>query len=103
IDAKTVRLLQQMEPFGPQMLAPVFVSKNVFDTGFAKTMGSENEHLRLFVRQNEAAGFGAVAFGKGAQLSQISNQKRFDVLYHIDQSEWNGQTQTQLRVLDFKN
>jgi single-stranded-DNA-specific exonuclease len=103
IDAKTVRLLQQMEPFGPQMLAPVFMSKKVFDTGFAKTMGSENEHLRMYVRQNEKVGFGAIAFGKGAYLSKVSNQKRMDLLYHIDQSEWNGQTQTQLRVLDLQN
>lgn len=102
IDAKTIRLLQQMEPFGPQMLAPIFISKKVYDTGFAKTMGSENEHLRLFVRQNENIGFAAVAFGKGDAYTRIRNQKRFDMLFHIDQSEWNGQTQTQLRILDIK-
>ena len=103
IDAKTIRLLQQMEPFGPQMLAPVFLSKHVYDTGFAKTMGSENEHLRMFVRQDQGVGFAAVAFGKGAKYAQIAQQKRFDMIYHIDQSEWNGQTQTQLRVLDFSS
>lgn len=103
IDAKTIRLLRQMEPFGPQMLAPVFLSKHVYDTGFAKTMGSENEHLRMFVRQDQGAGFAAVAFGKGAKYAQIAQQKRFDMIYHIDQSEWNGQTQTQLRVLDFSS
>jgi single-stranded-DNA-specific exonuclease len=51
INPKLIRLLNQFEPFGPQNRTPVFVSKNVKDTGYAKTLGQHDEHLKLYIRQ----------------------------------------------------
>jgi single-stranded-DNA-specific exonuclease len=39
IDDKMMRILKQFEPFGPQNMTPVFVTKNVRDTGYGKPMG----------------------------------------------------------------
>jgi single-stranded-DNA-specific exonuclease len=57
IDEKTIRILKQFEPFGPQNMTPVFVTKNLFDTGYGKPMGSKEEHLKLFLKQNNSEGF----------------------------------------------
>ena len=35
ISPKFIRLLKQFEPFGPENMTPVFLSKNVYDTGYA--------------------------------------------------------------------
>src|SRR5690606_15128782 len=52
INPKFIRILKQFEPCGPENMTPVFLTKNVMDTGYAKTIGKEDEHLKMFVKQN---------------------------------------------------
>lgn len=98
ITPKLIRLLKQFEPFGPQNMTPVFMTKGVTDTGFAKTLGADDEHLRAYVKQNESGGIGAIGFGLGKHLDLVANQKPFDIAYCIDENEWNGTVATQLRL-----
>ncbi|MCF6131260.1 single-stranded-DNA-specific exonuclease RecJ [Flavobacterium wongokense] len=102
INDKLVRLLNQFEPFGPQNMSPVFLTKNVKDTGYAKAIGTDEEHLKLFVKQNDSEGFGAIGFGLGNKLNEIKNQKPVDVVYHIDENEFNGNVTVQLRLKDLR-
>ena len=103
INPKLIRLLNQFEPFGPQNMAPTFLTKNIKDTGYAKPLGKDNEHLKLFVKQNQSEGFGAIGFGLGNKLDSIKNQKPFDAVYCIDENEFNGNVTVQLRMKDLKN
>jgi single-stranded-DNA-specific exonuclease len=100
INPKLIRLLSQFEPFGPQNMTPVFMTKNVKDTGYAKPLGKDNEHLKLFVKQNNSEGFGAIGFGLGNKLESTKNRKPFDVVYCIDENEFNGNVTVQLRFKD---
>lgn len=103
INPKFIRLLNQFEPFGPQNMTPIFLSKNVYDTGYAKPMGQKDEHLKLFVKQNNSEGYSAIGFGLGAKINEVKNQSRFDMLYCIDENEFNGTVSIQLRMKDLKN
>ncbi|MFT3793673.1 single-stranded-DNA-specific exonuclease RecJ [Flavobacterium sp.] len=102
ITPKLIRLLKQFEPFGPQNMTPVFMTKGVTDTGFAKTLGADNEHLRAYAKQDDSGGIGAIGFGLGKKLDLVTNQKPFDVAYCIDENEWNGTVTTQLRLKDLR-
>jgi single-stranded-DNA-specific exonuclease len=103
INPKLIRLLSQFEPFGPQNMTPTFITKNIKDTGYAKPLGKDDEHLKLFVKQNNSEGFGAIGFGLGNKLDSIKNQKPFDAVYCIDENEFNGNVTVQLRMKDLKN
>ena len=103
VNPKFIRLLSQFEPFGPQNMTPTFISKNIKDTGYAKPMGKDDEHLKAFVKQNGSEGFGAIGFGLGKKLDLIKNQKSFDAVFCIDENEFNGNTAIQLRLKDLKN
>lgn len=103
IQPKFIRLLNQFEPFGPHNMTPVFMSKNVNDTGFAKTLGQSEEHLKLFVKQNGSEGFGVIGFGLGSKLELAKNQKPFDLAYCIDENEFNGNVTLQLRLKDIRS
>jgi len=102
ITPKLTRILQQFEPFGPQNMIPVFLTKNVKDTGYAQKSGAEEEHLKLFVRQNNSEGIPAIGFGLGNKMELTANKKPFEVVYCIDENEWNGKTSIQLRLKDIK-
>lgn len=102
INEKLLRILKQFEPFGPENMTPIFMSKIVFDTGYAKTLGSDDEHLKLFVKQNETEGFGAIGFKLGNKLELTKNRKPFDITYSIEENEWNGNVSIQLQMRDIK-
>jgi single-stranded-DNA-specific exonuclease len=102
ITPKLIRILKQFEPFGPQNMTPVFCTQNIKDTGYAKPMGKEDEHLKLFVKQNNSPGLTAIGFGLGNKMALVTHQKPFEAAYCIDQNEWNGTTTTQLRLKDIQ-
>jgi single-stranded-DNA-specific exonuclease len=102
ITPKLMRILQQFEPFGPQNMTPVFLTKNVKDTGYAQRLGADEEHLKLFVRQNNSEGMAAIGFGLGNKMELTANKKPFEAVYCIDENEWNGKTSVQLRLKDIK-
>ena len=102
ITPKLTRILKQFEPFGPQNMTPIFLSKNIKDTGYGKPMGQENEHVKLFIKQNNSEGIPAIGFGLGAKLDLTTNQKPFQAVYCIDENEWNGKVSLQIRLRDIK-
>ena len=102
ITPKLTRILKQFEPFGPQNMTPVFLTKNVKDTGYAQKLGADGEHLKLFVRQNNSEGMAAIGFGLGNKMELTANKKPFEAVYCIDENEWNGKTSVQLRLKDIK-
>jgi single-stranded-DNA-specific exonuclease len=102
IDEKTIRILKQFEPFGPQNMTPVFVTKYAFDTGYGKPMGLNNEHLKLFLKQNNSEGFAAIGFGLGDKYNLVTNRKRIEIAYSLSENEWNGKTSLQLNLKDLR-
>jgi single-stranded-DNA-specific exonuclease len=102
ITPKLTRILKQFEPFGPQNMTPVFLTKNLKDTGYAKKMGADDEHLKLFVKQNNSEGIPAIGFGLGNKMDLTKNQKIFQAVYCIDENEWNGKISIQLRLKNIR-
>lgn len=102
ITPKLIRILKQFEPFGPQNMTPVFMTKDIKDTGYAKNLGSEEEHLRLFVKQSNSDGIAAIGFGLGKKLSIAQNQNLFQLAYSLAENEWNGTISTQLMLKDIR-
>ena len=89
-------IIKQMEPFGPENMRPVFVSRNVMDNGYSKIV--KEQHLRLVVKQGDTVITG-ICF-RAAHLFSIVQQGPFDVVYTIDENEWNGSVSLQLKVID---
>lgn len=102
ITPKLIRILKQFEPFGPQNMTPVFMTKDVKDTGYAKTLGSEDEHLRLFAKQHNSDGIAAIGFGLGKKIDITKNQNPFQLAYSLAENEWNGNVSTQLMLKDLR-
>lgn len=103
ITPKFTRILKQFEPCGPQNMTPIFASKNVFDTGYGKQMGKEEEHLKLFVRQNNSEGIPAIGFSLGHKHDLVKNKQAFEAAFCIDENEWNDKIELQLRLKDIRH
>lgn len=93
------RILAQMEPFGPENMRPIFLTRSVTDTGFSKIV--KEQHLRFSVRQGETV-FNGIGFGMADKYALLQNGEPVDILYKLDENEWNGSKSLQLRVVDVK-
>ena len=100
ISQKFVRILKQFKPFGPQNMSPVFLTRNVTDTGAGKIVGKYGEHLKLDLRQanNPDIIFPAIGFQLGEHYSIVRTGKPFDVCYAIEENTFRGETKIQLQV-----
>ena len=101
ITPKFFRIIQQMAPFGPQNMKPVFKSSCVRDNGYGKRVGKEQTHLKLNVFQGDnKQTFGAIGFNLGDKIEAVQND--FDIVYTLDENEWNGFKSIQLVLKDLK-
>lgn len=99
---KNLRILKQFEPHGPGNMHPVFLSKNVFDVGgFAKAIGKEQEHLKMYLKQDDSKVFDAIAFGEGHQLNEIGREQRMQIVYSLNENSWQEQTNWQMQIKNF--
>jgi len=80
-------------------MCPVFRTNKAVDTGYSKAIGKDFSHLRLSV-QTKAGPLTGIAFGRADFLPQIQTKQPFDLVYTLDENEWNGQTSLQLKVKD---
>ena len=103
ITPKFFRILKQFAPFGPSNKQPVFLSENLKDTGYCKTVGEDDKHLKLSLKQGKSDVFKAIAFGLGDKLSLIKNKTQFSGVFNIGENNWNGVKSIQLKLLDIKS
>ncbi len=99
---RNLRILKQFEPHGPGNMSPVFLTHNVFDIGTAKCLGKENEHLSLFVKQNNSKGYSAIGFRMGEMLDVTRNLKLMQLVYTLSENEWKDKVTLQLQLKDLR-
>lgn len=101
ITPKFYRILKQFAPHGPGNMNPVFLTRNLKDTGYGKCVGGDDEHLKCRVKQsNSRVSFDAIGFKIGNKCDLITNGKTFQAVYSIDENEWNGNISVQLKLKD---
>lgn len=100
ITPKFYRILKQFAPFGPGNMTPVFMSRNLKDTGWGKCVGEDKTHLRITVQQDNSPQFVCIGFGLGDKLDIALGEEPFKAAYVIDENEWQGTVSLQLRLKD---
>ncbi len=96
IGPKFFRILNSFAPFGPENMAPVFLSRNVYVSGAASLVGGS--HIKMTVIQQGSAGYDSIAFGQGEMLSQIKKDVPFDICYSIEENIWREKRSIQLNI-----
>lgn len=102
ITPKLMRIIRQFAPFGPGNMTPIFLASGVQDTGYAKAVGEEGKHLKLSLTQKGSRPIGAIGFNLGNKLDVVKNKNSFDIVFSLDENEWNGQVSLQLKLRDIR-
>jgi single-stranded-DNA-specific exonuclease len=102
ITPKFFRILKQFEPFGPENMAPVFISENLYDSGFSRCVGKDGKHLKLMVTDKKGGEtlFAAIAFNQAEHWHKVADKSNFSICYSIDENTYRDKTTLQLRIKD---
>jgi single-stranded-DNA-specific exonuclease len=100
VDLRFWKLLSQFEPFGPQNMRPVFVSKGVEIVGIPTIVGSG--HLKMKVKHNGSGVFDVIGFNMHEYLPALRNCPKgsIDLAYVLEENHWNGKRSLQIRLKD---
>ena len=94
------KLLEQFEPFGPTNLRPVFLTRNVSDYhGYSRVV--KEMHLRFVVNQPGGPAVEGIGFGMAEYYDMLSRGP-VDLVYTIDENEFQGSTKLQIKVVDVR-
>lgn len=95
---KFIRILNQFAPYGPKNMRPVFAVRDAEVVGTPRIVGKN--HLRFKVRQQNRI-FDAIGFNLGHLLERLGN-RRVDLAFSIDESDYAGELVPQLKIRDIK-
>ncbi|MCO5236314.1 MAG: single-stranded-DNA-specific exonuclease RecJ [Chitinophagaceae bacterium] len=94
------RIICQMEPFGPGNMRPVFVCRNISDTGYSRVV--KEKHIKFSVQQNNTVVSG-IGFNMADRMELLLSKNPVDIVFTIDENNWNGEKKLQLKVIDLKS
>ena len=92
-------ILCQMEPFGPENLRPVFIIRNVIDSGYSKIV--KEQHVKFSIKQDSYI-ISGIGFGMADKFPLLESKRPIDIVFSLDENEWNGNKQLQIKVIDLR-
>ena len=102
ITPKFYRIIKLFGPFGPRNMKPVFLVKNLKDTGYSRKVGEDQSHLKLSVISEEGQRMDGIGFNLGSFYDKIDDGNPFSIVFTIEENHWNGNTTLQLNIKDIK-
>ncbi|WP_436514319.1 single-stranded-DNA-specific exonuclease RecJ [Ekhidna sp. To15] len=101
INFKTYNVMNQMAPFGPQNMSPVFGTKNVIVDTIPKVI--KDKHIKGYVHaENSTKLFEFIGFGMADKVDQIKVGDPFHIAYHLEENNYLGNKSLILNLKDVK-
>ncbi len=96
INYKFLGILNQMAPFGPANLQPVFIAKGVT---IQKAFLLKKAHIKLNITQNGAV-FDGIGFNMPQHYKKELEGDKVDIVFNIDENNFRGIKSIQLKIKD---
>ena len=102
ISTKFYRIMNQMAPFGPENMQPIFATENLTLKYAPRVMKEKHLKLELFEEETGAI-LTAIGFGMVEEhFAKLNETKYFSVAYQVDENIFNNKTSLQLMIKDIK-
>jgi len=96
LSLKLTDKIKKLEPFGLGNPRPCFLLKNILINNI-KTVGRNGDHLKFRIGK-----IGAIGFDFGEFLNKLNENQRIDLVFSIDEDNWDGTRKVQLKIIDLK-
>ncbi|MCX8481629.1 MAG: single-stranded-DNA-specific exonuclease RecJ, partial [Sediminibacterium sp.] len=99
INMKFYKILQKMEPFGTANMQPIFMSKQVLNTGYSAIV--KEEHIKFSMIQNGIK-LNGIGFNLAHKFHFLQANKGFDIAYKIVLENYNNTDYLKLHIVDIR-
>jgi single-stranded-DNA-specific exonuclease len=99
ITMKFFEILCKIGPFGPENIRPAFLARRVYNTGYSKLI--KGEHIRFHIKQNNL-NFTGIGFFMPEKMQLVRSKEAMDIVFKIEQNDFNPDRPLQLKVLDVR-
>jgi len=100
LNMENFRLIEKFAPFGMNNPKPLFLLKNAKIQN-PKLIGNGNKHLSFGIfAQNKIVR--AIAFSFGEFAEKILKKDQLDIVFHLEENEWNFKRTLQARIVDIR-
>ncbi|MEI6650472.1 MAG: single-stranded-DNA-specific exonuclease RecJ [Candidatus Moraniibacteriota bacterium] len=96
-----VRTIGRMSPFGEGNPEPVFLIENMVVSD-ARPVGKTGKHVKLLLAAEDGREYDAIGFSLAEKIPDLARGERIDVLFSLDENEWNGRVNIQLKLVDMR-
>lgn len=103
ITPQFLKNLKKFAPFGPGNMEPIFETDGVMDDGNAQIVRDKHLKLKIYNPEDRSNPFDCIAFNQKDKMSIVSQNKPFNILYHVEENRWNNVTSTQLNIKDVES
>jgi single-stranded-DNA-specific exonuclease len=97
INPKFYNIIQQMAPYGPENMQPVFVTRGVKDSNWSKIV--KEEHIKFSIKKSNSPVIDGIGFRLAPKFSFVKNGA-FDIAYSINENVWQDRVSLQMFVRD---
>lgn len=100
VTGKFVNVLTQFGPFGQGNREPLFCSSNLRLSGLPRLL--QGKHVKFAVKDVTGRIHDVIAFGREDIYRELERGSRrmFSMVYSLEENEWNGRKNTQLKLKD---
>jgi len=95
------RKVRRFAPFGQGNPEPVFLLESV-RVAEARPVGSDGKHLKLALSVPGGRALDAIGFSLADRIPGLSSGDEIDILFQLDENEWNGSVNLQLKLVDMR-
>lgn len=95
------RSIRRLAPFGEGNPEPVFLMEQMV-VGEMRSVGSDGKHLKFLLIAPGGKAFDAIGFSLAGTIPDLKKGDAIDILFQVDENEWNGSTGLQLKLLDIR-
>jgi len=95
-----LQITKSFEPTGLGNPTPTFATHSV-TVADARVVGRDGGHLKLKLEQGGVV-FDAIAFKRGELYKELSEDKKVDVIYVLEENMWNSVAKMELKIRDIK-
>lgn len=102
INKKFYSILKQFAPCGPENMQPVFMTEKILTSDKIRIVGENHLKMEVFDANDTETKFPCIGFNLGHWIDQLTEGILFDIVYTIEENEWNGTVSLQLVIKDIR-
>lgn len=99
---KMFDIVEQMSPFGPGNMRPVFIMTDLMNTRNSRVLKEKHLKIEVYKKGFERNIIKGIGFNMAEKLEILESGKPFDICFQLSANEWRGVKTIEMKIKDVR-